>query len=280
MNSPLKLFDKSEPTLVVPERKKAEVISLIPDSGYLIERLSRSSVAVALGDFRQSSDSRDSRIIDYLLIGALSILIHTVVVEHFKHSSLEAEQIEPVKNPPKVQISFVRPTPPPPKVVEPPPPPPPPKVVAIKKPPKPKVIPKPAPKPVAQRPVQTTKVDVSAPVITAPPVVSAPPPPPQPKPKPVEKVTQPRGSAGYKNNPTTDYPEVAAERGWEGRVVLKVHVLPSGKPDSVSVVNSSGHDILDSEAVSTVKKWIFEPAKRGNTPVDGWVNVPINFKLS
>lgn len=104
--------------------------------------------------------------------------------------------------------------------------------------------------------------------------------PPPPKPKPVEKVTPPRGSAGYLNNPTTEYPEIAAERGWEGRVVLKVHVLPSGKPDTVSVVSSSGHDVLDSEAVSTVKKWTFAPAKRGDTPVDGWVNVPINFKLS
>ena len=118
-------------------------------------------------------------------------------------------------------------------------------------------------------------------MITAPPVQSAPPaPPPPPKPKPVEKVTPPRGSAGYLNNPTTDYPEVAAERGWEGRVVLKVHVLASGRPDSVSIVSSSGHDILDSEAVSTVKKWTFAPAKRGDTPTDGWVNVPINFKLS
>jgi protein TonB len=233
---------------------------------------------VALGDFRHSSDYQDSKIADYLLIGVLSIVIHSLVVEHFKHSPLENEQIEAVKPPPQVQISFVRPTPPPPKVVQPPPPPPPPKVVAINKPPKPKVTPKPAPKPVAPQPVQTTNVDTKAPVITAPPAPSAPPPPPPPK--PVEKVTQPRGSAGYKNNPTTDYPEVAAERGWEGRVVLKVHVLPSGKPDSVAVVTSSGHDILDSEAVSTVKKWLFEPAKRGDTPIDGWVNVPINFKLS
>ncbi|MEI6707269.1 MAG: energy transducer TonB [Methylococcales bacterium] len=275
MNSPLKAFDKAEPVLRVPERKKADVISIKPDHNYLIERLSTSSVAVALGDFKHSNDYRDNKIVDYLLIGVLSIVAHTIIVDHFKHSPLEAEQIEVVKNPPKVQISFVRPTPPPPpKVVQPPPPP---KVVAINKPPKPKVTPKPAPKPVAPQPVQTTNIDTKAPVITAPPAPSAPPPPP---PKPVEKVTQPRGSAGYKNNPTTDYPEVAAERGWEGRVVLKVHVLPSGKPDSVAVVTSSGHDILDSEAVSTVKKWMFEPAKRGDTPIDGWVNVPINFKLS
>jgi protein TonB len=279
MNSPLKAFEKAEPVSLTPERKKAEVISIKPDSGYLIERLTSSSVAVALGDFKDSSDYRDSKLVDYLLIGVLSLVVHSVVFEYFKHSKLENEQIEVAKPQPKVQISFVRPTPPPPKVTQPPPPPPPPKVVAINKPPKPKVIPKPAPKPVApQQPVQTTNIDTKAPVITAPPAPSTPPPPPPPK--PVEKVTQPRGSAGYKNNPTTDYPEIAAERGWEGRVELTVHVLPSGKPDSVVVNKSSGHDILDSEAVSTVKKWIFEPAKRGDTPIDGWVNVPINFKLS
>jgi protein TonB len=270
MNSPLKAFDKVDQTSSPPDRKKADVIAIKPDNHHFIERLSSSSVAVALGDFKHSNDNRDSKIIDYLLIGVLSIFIHTTVVDHFKQSPLEDERIKPVEKPNKVQISFVRPTPPPPpKVVVPPPQP---KVVAIKKPPKPKVQPKPVPQPV-QQPVQTTNVDTKAPVVTAPP------PPPPPPPKPVEKVTQPRGSAGYKNNPTTDYPEVAADRGWEGRVVLKVHVLASGKPDSVSVSSSSGHDILDSEAVSTVKKWIFEPAKRGDTPIDGWVNVPINFKL-
>ncbi len=277
MNSPLKVFDKAAPVLLAPERRKADVISIKSDNSHLIERLSPSPVAVALGDFRHGADYRDSKVIDYLLIGILSIFVHSIVVEHFKHSPLEEERVEPVKPPSKVQISFVRPTPPPPKVVQPPPPPPPPKVVAIKKPPKPKVTPKPAPKPVAvPQPVQTTNVDTNAPVITAPPAPSAPPPPP----KPVEKVTQPRGSAGYLNNPTTDYPEIAAERGWEGRVVLKVHVLANGKPDTVSVASSSGHDVLDSEAVSTVKKWTFAPAKRGETPIDGWVNVPISFKLS
>jgi protein TonB len=122
MNSPLKAFEKAEPVSLVPERKKAEVISIKPDSGYLIERLSSSSVAVALSDFKHSSDYGDSKFVDYVLIGVLSVLIHSVVVEHFKHSSLENEQIEAVKPPPQVQISFVRPTPPPPKVVQPPPP--------------------------------------------------------------------------------------------------------------------------------------------------------------
>jgi protein TonB len=29
-----------------------------------------------------------------------------------------------------------------------------------------------------------------------------------------------------------------------------------------------------------VLQWTFDPARRGQTPVDGWVTVPLNFKLS
>ena len=60
---------------------------------------------------------------------------------------------------------------------------------------------------------------------------------------------------------------------------MKVHVLANGKPDNVSVVTSSGKDVLDDEAVRTVKKWSFVPAMRGTTPIDGWVTVPISFNL-
>jgi protein TonB len=120
-------------------------------------------------------------------------------------------------------------------------------------------------------PVQTSNTVTEAPVI-------APPAPPPPPPK-VEKVTQPRAGAGYLNNPAPVYPEIAMDRGWEGKVLMKVHVLASGKPDSVSVIKSSGKDLLDNEAVRTVKKWSFVPAKRGTTPIDGWVTVPISFKL-
>ena len=69
------------------------------------------------------------------------------------------------------------------------------------------------------------------------------------------------------------------DNGWEGKVLMKVHVLANGKPDSVSVVKSSGKPVLDSEAVRTVKKWSFVPAKRGETPIDGWVTIPISFNL-
>jgi len=268
MNRPLAAFDKFEPVTLAPDRKRADVVPINQDIGRLMESLSASSAAAVLGSFRSGSDHRDSKAVDYLVIAVLSILVHSIVVDHFKHASVEKEQrVEPVKQPSKVQISFVRPQPKP--VVQPPPPPP--KVVAINKPPKPKVQPKPAPK-VEPPPVPTpTVVQADAPVVSAPP---APPAPPV-----VEKVTEPHAGAGYLDNPPPVYPDVAMERGWEGKVLMKVHVLASGKPDSVSVVKSSGQDVLDAEAVRTVKQWSFAPAMRGTTPIDGWVTVPISFNL-
>ncbi len=270
MNRPLMLLDKFEQEVPTLDRKRADVVPINEDIGRLLENFSVSSASVALGNFRHSTDHRDSKAIDYLLLVVLSLLVHSTVVDHFKHASVEKEQVvEPVKPPSKVQITFARPQPPKPAVVQPPPPP---KVVAINKPPKPKVQPKPAPK-VEPPPVATpTAVQTDAPVIS-----SAPPAPPAP---PVEeKVTEPRAGAGYLNNPAPVYPEVAMDRGWEGKVLMKVHVLASGKPDNVSVLKSSGKEVLDDEAVRTVKQWSFVPAMRGTTPTEGWVTVPISFNL-
>ncbi|KUY95417.1 energy transducer TonB [Burkholderia territorii] len=89
----------------------------------------------------------------------------------------------------------------------------------------------------------------------------------------------PIGDAAYLRNPAPDYPAFAQDQGWEGRVVLRVHVLANGTPDSVDVRTSSGRRVLDNAAVAAVKRWTFMPAKRGDEAVDGWVNVPIDFKL-
>lgn len=91
--------------------------------------------------------------------------------------------------------------------------------------------------------------------------------------------TNAKGYAGYLNNPAPEYPEVALERGWEGNVMLRVKVSASGNPLEISIKNSSGKKALDDAAVKTVKRWKFSPATRGNAPIEGWVDVPINFKL-
>lgn len=87
------------------------------------------------------------------------------------------------------------------------------------------------------------------------------------------------GRAGYLSNPAPKYPELAVRRGWSGEVLLRVHVLASGRPDQVGVERSSGRKVLDDAAVATVNNWVFAPAKRGNAAIDGWVTVPIEFKL-
>ncbi|WP_143484653.1 energy transducer TonB, partial [Pseudomonas aeruginosa] len=93
------------------------------------------------------------------------------------------------------------------------------------------------------------------------------------------------GCAGSPRSPTAastapEYPALAMRRGWEGTVLLRVHVLASGSPSEIQVQKSSGREALDQAAVKAVKRWSFVPAKRGDKAEDGWVSVPIDFKLN
>lgn len=200
-----------------------------------------------------------------LLIALLALVAHAAL---FHWAATREAQPLPIEPPqvPEMVIEFAAPPPPPPPepepipepVVEPPPPP----VVeelAVKPPPKPKPVPKPLPKPVE------------------PPPTPAPPPQPAPPPPPV---TPPQASAAYLRNPAPEYPSLAQRRNWEGTVLLRVHVLANGRPSEIQVQASSGREVLDQAAVKAVRKWAFVPAKQGDTPLDGWVNVPIDFKLN
>ncbi len=150
------------------------------------------------------------------------------------------------------------------------------------KPPEPKVVKvqqqKPIPIPDNVPVVNTPVEQVATSPNTVAVAVAPPPAPPAPVAAP-EPVTEPRGFAGYKNNPAPAYPAVAQRRGLEGTVVLRVKVLANGYPDDVQVSKSSGHTILDEAAIKAVLSWTFDPAKRGKTPIDGVVSVPIIFKI-
>jgi protein TonB len=98
----------------------------------------------------------------------------------------------------------------------------------------------------------------------------------QPTPEPL---TEPSFGAAYLRNPPPTYPDVAQQRGWQGTVRLRVHVLASGRPDHVGLASSSGHESLDDAALEAVSSWRFAPARRGDQAIDGWVQVPIEFKL-
>ena len=71
----------------------------------------------------------------------------------------------------------------------------------------------------------------------------------------------------------------ARRLGLEGTVVLRVVVAADGRPASVTVLQSSGYDVLDTSARETVRtRWRFVPARRNGIPVEDSVQVPIRFR--
>jgi len=202
-------------------------------------------------------------------LAGVAVLLHAGVYIGF-HQGGHIDPL-PSKAPEPLAIEFAPPPPPAPE---------PPKVQ-----PQAAKAPAPAKAPPQVPVVQQAPVDDGTPGENTVQVAQAAPPAPvaatpAPPPPPPEPVTEPRGYAGYKNNPPPEYPSLAQDRGLQGQVILKVRVLASGKPDSVTVDKSSGHKILDDAAIKAVAAWTFDPARRGQTAIDGWVKVPLNFKLS
>ncbi len=133
--------------------------------------------------------------------------------------------------------------------------------------PKTKPRPKPKPQPVALRREAVQKVIARAPITQA--VVKV-----KSKPGLVKPVYP-----AYLRNPTPPYPKKAKRRRLEGTVLLFVQVDERGRALHVRVKESSGHTILDSSALRTVKNWRFLPARINNIAVVSDVLVPIRFKL-
>lgn len=71
------------------------------------------------------------------------------------------------------------------------------------------------------------------------------------------------------------YPQLARRRGWSGRVVLSFVVTEEGAVRSVLIKEGSGHSILDSCAVETVKN----AAPFPRPPVAAEITVPLVFQL-
>lgn len=76
------------------------------------------------------------------------------------------------------------------------------------------------------------------------------------------------------------YPQTAIERRWEGTVLLRLRVTAEGHVDRVAILNSSGYDVLDGEAVRAIRAWRFVPATRDGHPVASFVRLPVRFDLS
>jgi protein TonB len=80
-------------------------------------------------------------------------------------------------------------------------------------------------------------------------------------------------------NPKPAYPLIARQHGEQGRVLLSIHIAPSGRPSEVDIVSSSGFAVLDQAAQSTVQNWHFNPAELNGKPVGSVLLFPIQFQL-
>lgn len=224
-----------------------------------------------------------------------SILLHVllaVVVPNIKFDKVTPPEI--------LNVDFVKlPEPPPAPIPEPVQP-----VPEVVKPkiepkikPEPKPVVKPQPTPVVERnetaieppPSQPTEVIAVAPKTdTAPPVQTV------PAPIPVKQETPPapsqtdiddaRGKYGHSLwgaiSKHKKYPKIAAMRNWQGEAIVELELDGNGKLKSKKIIKSSGHDVLDNQALEMVEKALPFPAPpealRGTNFT---ITVPVPFKL-
>jgi periplasmic protein TonB len=71
------------------------------------------------------------------------------------------------------------------------------------------------------------------------------------------------------------YPGVARKMGWEGKVVVSFVVMENGDIQDIKVVESSGYQALDKNAITTIKK----AAPFPSPPVTAEVVIPVTYQL-
>lgn len=218
---------------------------------------------------------------------AASIALHAVVL--FLVPGMRARA--PETNEPKVLVARIaprtappEPAPPAAEVVQPPPAPEPPKPPPER--PRPEAKVEPQPRPALTRPTPAPEAPQFAPSpATAPapapsaPAEAAPAQPPaapgKAAPRPAEPSAPAKGESVARPAPSAEevgsldqyrlavigaakkykrYPAQALEKGWQGRVEIRMIIGANGMIQAVNVKTSSGFEILDNQAVDMVKK--------------------------
>lgn len=85
--------------------------------------------------------------------------------------------------------------------------------------------------------------------------------------------------ADMSGNVPPNYPPVAIRNGYEGTVLLRLHVAATGQVERVEIIQSSGHGVLDQAAKRAVLTWRGQPATylgRATTSVE---TLPVRFRL-
>jgi protein TonB len=126
----------------------------------------------------------------------------------------------------------------------------------------------------------------NGPTIASPPVAVAPTPA-----EPVARVASAPAAPERRGKPSTlwlaeyerqvarvkSYPQIARIRGWEGTTVVMVQLAPDGTILDARVAESSGHEVLDRQAISMVRR--AEPAPPWPAAGSGGSNGPFEVRL-
>ena len=198
----------------------------------------------------------------------------------------QAQSPEPVPpEPPPSEPPPVEPPPPEPPLPEPPHPEPPPPMVAAPKPdvvlppPQPRAVTRPRPRPPKLRPPQ--RPPEPAPVQAAPepltPLVAAPA-------QVAPSVAAPPAATwdsllGAHLARFRRYPPEAERRGLKGVAVMRFSVDRTGRIVGATLVRSSGHDLLDEEAVAWLQRAQPLPAPPPERAAPLQITVPLSFTL-
>ncbi len=219
-----------------------------------------------------------------------SLLLHIFIAAYVPNLNFE-----PPEKPDTLKVELV-------KRVEPPPPPEPvqpqPEVIPPKI--EPKIKPKPLPKqpltpvvekndPINEQPrSQPTEVIAVAPKVDAPPPTQIVPIPATAKEEPpvVSQADLDDARSRYGNSlwgaisKHKKYPKIAAMRNWQGEAIVELELDGNGKLKSKKIVQSSGHEVLDKQALEMVEKALpFPPPPDALRGTNFTITVPVPFKL-
>jgi periplasmic protein TonB len=234
------------------------------------------------------SSTNESTLIWAIICSMLLHVFLAVVIPNLKIDEpetpkpLEIELVSkpepPVAQPEPVQPEPVQPEPPKPEPIKP-------KVL-------PKPVIKPAPSEIKEEPATVTPPPTTqTEVIAVAPKPEAPPSPIPPAPvvtKPIAP-TQVEVDTAYEGYGNTlwsaiskykKYPRVAQMRGWQGEVIVELLLDGNGKLKSKRIIQNSGYDSLDQQALEMVDKAApFPPPPEALRGSSFTIKVPIPFKL-
>lgn len=147
----------------------------------------------------------------------------------------------------------------------------------------PRVVEAPPPAPVQQAAPPSVQAPANVPraaEVQAPPVAPGPPAAPRIEATDAGNLDQYRVALLGAANRYKRYPAIAMEKGWAGRVEIRIVIGTNGMTQSIAVKTSSGFEILDKTALDMVTKakpmTPIPPALRGR---EFTVDIPVIFSL-